>query len=48
MEYKKIMNLLDNTPNQPFKFTTRNRVETNVDSCGTCKHNSQIKLKLQC
>ena len=48
MEYKKIMTLLDNTPNQPFKFRKRDWVEANVDSCGTCKHNSQIKLKLQC
>ena len=25
MEYQKIRNLLDNTPNQPSKFRTRNR-----------------------
>ena len=48
MEYKKIMNLLDITSNQPFKFTRTNWVEANVDSCGTCNHNNQIKLKLQC
>ena len=29
MEYQKIMNLLDNTPNQPFKFRTKNWVEIN-------------------
>ena len=27
MEYRKIINLLDNTPNQPTKFRTRNWVE---------------------
>ena len=27
MEYQKIINLLDNTPNQPTKFRTKNRVE---------------------
>ena len=31
MEYQKIINLLDNTPNQPTKFTTKNLVEINVD-----------------
>ena len=29
MEYQKIMNLLDNTPNQPFKFRTKDWVEIN-------------------
>ena len=32
MEYQKIINLLDNTPNQPTKFTTKNWVEVNDDS----------------
>ena len=27
MEYQKIINLLDNTPNQPNKFRTKNWVE---------------------
>ena len=27
MEYQKIINLLDNTPNQPSKSRTKNRVE---------------------
>ena len=36
MEYLKIINLLDNTPNQPTKFTTKNWVETN---------DSQIRFK---
>ena len=29
MEHQKIINLLDNTPNQPTKFRTANRVEIN-------------------
>ena len=30
MEYQKITNLLDNTPNEPSKFKTRNWVEINM------------------
>ena len=29
MEYQKIINLLDNTPNQPSKFRTKHWVEVN-------------------
>ena len=29
MEYQKMINLLDNTPNHPFKFNTKNWVEIN-------------------
>ena len=29
MEYQKIINLLDNTPNQPPKFKTKNWAEIN-------------------
>ena len=29
MEYQKIINLLENTPNQPSKFRTKNWVEVN-------------------
>ena len=32
MEYQKIINLLDNTPNQPSKFETKNSVEINDGS----------------
>ena len=32
MEYKKIINLLDNTQNQPTKFWTKNWVEINDGS----------------
>ena len=45
MEYQKIMNLLDNTPNQPSKFRTKNWVEISDDAYGTYKTNVQIKFK---
>ena len=35
MELQKIMNLLENTPNQPTKFRNKNSVEINDDSRGT-------------
>ena len=34
MEYQKIINLLDNTTNQPSKFRTRNWVEINDELRG--------------
>ena len=45
MEYQKIINLLDNTLNQPTRFRTKNWVEINDDSWGTYNTNSQIKFK---
>ena len=45
MEYKKITNLLDNTPNQPSKFRMKNWVEINDDSQETYNTSSQIKFK---
>ena len=45
MKYQKIMNLLDNTQNQPSKFRTRNWVEINCESRGTCNKSNQIKFK---
>ena len=45
MEYQKIVNLLDDTPNQPSKFRTKNWAEINDDSRGTYNTNSQIKFK---
>ena len=45
MENQKIINLLDNTPNQPTKFITKNWVEINDDSCGPYNTNSLIKSK---
>ena len=32
MEYQKIINLLDNTPDQPSKFRTKNWIEINDES----------------
>ena len=45
MEHQKIANLIDNTPNQPSKFRTRNWVEINDESRGAYNVNSQIKFK---
>ena len=45
MEYQKIINLLENTPNQPSKFRTKAWVEVNNESRGTYNVNSQIKFK---
>ena len=45
MEYKKIINLLDNTPNQPTKFRTKNWAEINDESRRTYSTNSQITFK---
>ena len=39
MEYQKLKNLLGSTPNKPFKFRTKNWIEINHDSHGTCKVN---------
>ena len=45
MEYQKIANLTDGTPNKPSKFRTRNLVEINDESRGAYNVNSQIKFK---
>ena len=45
MEYQKIINLLDNTPNEPCKCSTDNWVEIYGDSRGPYNTNSQIKFK---
>ena len=45
MEYQKIINLSENTPNQLSKFRTKNWVNINDESCGTYNVNSQIKFK---
>ena len=46
MEYQKIINLLDNTTNQPTTFWTKNWVEKwNDDTRGTWNTNSQTKFK---
>ena len=45
MEYQNIINLLNNTPNEPTKFRAKNRVEIYDDSRGTYNINSQIKFQ---
>ena len=45
MEYQKIINLLDNTSNQPSIFRARNSVEINDESRGTYDANNYIKFK---
>ena len=45
MEYQKLINLLENTPNQPSKFRTKNWVEINDDKRGKYNTNSQINFK---
>ena len=47
MEYQKIINLLDNTQNEPSKFRTRNWVEINDESRGTYDLIVTLNLKLQ-
>ena len=37
--------MLDNTPNQPSKFRTKNWIEINDDAHGMYNTNSQIKFK---
>ena len=45
MEYQKIANLVDDTPNQRSKFRTRNWVEMNDELRRAYNVNSQIKFK---
>ena len=45
MEYQKIINLIDDTSNQPCKFRTKNWVEINDESREAYNVNSQIKIK---
>ena len=45
IENQKVINLLDNTSNQPSKSRTKNWVEINDNSRGTYNTNSHIKLK---
>ena len=48
MEYQKLINLWDNSANQPSKFRTENWVKINDELRGTSNTDSQIKIKLQC
>ena len=45
MEYKKMINFLDNAPNQLSKFRTKNRIEINAKSRGTYIANNDFKFK---
>ena len=45
MEYQKIINLLDNTPNHLSKFRTENWIEINNQSRGVYSTNSDIGFK---
>ena len=45
MEYQKLIYLLNNTTNQPTKFTKENLFEINDDTRGIYNTNSQIKFK---
>ena len=45
MEYQKIINLLNNTQNEPSKFRTKNWVEINDESQGTYNETNQIKFR---
>ena len=40
-----MIQLLENTPNQPIKFRTKSWVEVNDETRGTYNVNSQIKFK---
>ena len=45
MEYQKLINLLDNKPNQLSKFKTKNCIEINDQSTGVYNVNSDIRFK---
>ena len=45
MQYQKIVNLLDNTSNQPSTFRTKTQVEINDESRGTYSVNRQTNFK---
>ena len=45
MEYQKIIKSLDNTPNQPTKFRTKNWVEIKDESRKTYNIANQTKFK---
>ena len=47
MEYQNIVNLLNNTTNQPSKFRTKNWVKINNDPRGKYNTNSQTKFKIK-
>ena len=42
----KLIDLLDNTSNQPSKFKTKNLVEINDESRGICSEDNQNRFKI--
>ena len=44
MEYQKIMNLMDHSPNEPSKFRTKSWVDVNDESRGKYNVNGQTKF----
>ena len=45
MEYQKIIDLVDNIPDQLSKYRTKNWIEINDQSRGVCNTNSDIRFK---
>ena len=45
MEYQEIINLLNNTPNQPSKLRKKNWVELNDESRGKYNKDNQVRFK---
>ena len=45
MDYQNIINILENTPDHPYKFIQKKWVEINGATRGTYNTNSQIKFK---
>ena len=43
-EYQKLINLLENAPNQPSKFRAKNWMEINDDARGVYSPNKQIRF----
>ena len=48
MEYQKVINLLDNGPNQPSKFKIKNWVEIMMDHEERIMKIIKLNLNLQC
>ena len=48
MEYQQIIKLLENTPNQPSKFRSKNWVEVMINHVELITLIVKLNLKLQC
>ena len=44
MGYQKIINLLDNKPDQPSKFKIKSLIEINDESQGTYNEDNQVRF----